>query len=131
MGAVALRAEITANNLNLFEFLNTFAAFGNISDTYTSNNPASYGTIKLPYTFTNTFPSVTTDHCPVIHSFAPSPYNSPTSSDFGLVGYYASNSMAVQDTLVVSSGTEEWEILAVANNATASSSRIMLLARTV
>jgi len=52
--------------------------------------------------------------------------------DFGLSMHYANNTMAVQDTLVVSAGVEEWEMINVANNGTVSSGASpMFLARIV
>jgi hypothetical protein len=55
----------------------------------------------------------------------------PCPDDIGVAGYYASNSITVQDTLVVSSGVQEWEMIHVANNGAASSSKFITLVRVV
>jgi hypothetical protein len=55
----------------------------------------------------------------------------PCPDDIGIAGYYASNNITIQDTLVVASGVQEWEMIHVVNNATADSGKIITLARVV
>ena len=59
------------------------------------------------------------------------PYMAALPSDFGFAAYYAGTTMSVQDTFVVSSGTEEWEMMAVAVNASATAGKVLFCARTV
>ena len=39
-------------------------------------------------------------------------------NDFAIYGHYANNTMTFEDRFIVTSGVEEWEILAVTNNST-------------
>jgi hypothetical protein len=87
--------------------------------------------IALPTAHVNTNGSLAADHTPVFTSILASPYLPPLPSDFGIAPYYASNTMTIQDTLVVSATTEEWEMMITANNATVDASRTLFLARTV
>jgi hypothetical protein len=51
-------------------------------------------------------------------------------ADFGLAAHYANNTMSYQDKMIVSAGTNEWEILDVNNtSATVTSAKPMFLAR--
>lgn len=113
---------------------------GNASGT-TSNIPtaATYDSINevtpvyLPIGFNSLNPAYTSNSAPVFTGAQYSHYlfNS-LPSDFGIAMHYANNTMATQDTLVVSSGTEEWEMINVANNATVTTgASAMFLARTV
>jgi hypothetical protein len=43
----------------------------------------------------------------------------PLPADFGLTFHYATNTFSPGDTFVVSAGTEEWEVLDFAANASA------------
>ena len=43
----------------------------------------------------------------------------PLPSDFGISFHYETNNFSLEDTLVVNSGVEEWEVLDFANNASA------------
>jgi hypothetical protein len=85
----------------------------------------------LPTAFTNTNPALAADYIPVFTGPTASPYMAPLPTDFGVAAYYASNAMTAQDTLVVTAGTEEWEMLSVANNTTTDSGRLLFLARVV
>lgn len=87
--------------------------------------------ITLPTAHVNTNSSLAADHTPVFTSILASAYLPAMPSDFGVAAYYASNAIAVQDTLVVTAASEEWEMMTVSNNGNADAGRLMLLARTV
>jgi hypothetical protein len=87
--------------------------------------------LTLPVALTNTQSGLASDHNPVFTGPPISPYMASMPSDFGVAGYFDSNSMAVQDKLIVSAGTEEWEMLAVALNSNSGAGRILFLARVV
>lgn len=81
---------------------------------------ANFPTIYLPIGTTAVNPAYTSNYSPI---FTGLPYNfyiasSPMPSDFGVYFHFANNTMARGDKIIVSAGSEEWEILSVANNAT-------------
>jgi hypothetical protein len=108
-----------------------YGALGNI------NGGSNFGTsqikILLPIGFNNTNPAYSTDAIPVFTGFSYWAYLTDTApSDFGLSFHYANNTMTVQDKLIVTASTEEWEMLSVANNTTVTTCPSpMLLARVV
>lgn len=136
LGASALRgATLTySSRVGLFAYRgigNTNANPGSNIHNATSSNDLSVVGVWLPTAHANTQTGLVSDHTPVFTGFTASPYMAPLPSDFGIASYYASNVMAVEDKLVVSAGTEEWEMLFVAGNSSTDSSRLLLLARIV
>jgi len=78
------------------------------------------GAIILPVGFSATNPAYTSNSNPVFHSMPFMPYITESlPADFGLTFHYATNSFSQGDTFVVSAGTEEWEVLDFAANASA------------
>jgi hypothetical protein len=112
-----------------------YAAPGNSNNTssnYTALQSGNGPSVILPTAENNANTALGADHLPMFTAPTVSPYMAALPSDFGIVAYYASNAMAVQDTFVVSSGTEEWEMIVVANNATnVDAGKLMLCARIV
>jgi hypothetical protein len=89
--------------------------------------------VLLPIHTTTNNPAYTTDQIPVFTGAQYSQYLFKSlPSDFGITFHYVNNTMTLQDTLVVSSGTEEWEIVAFTNNGTITTGASpIFLARTV
>lgn len=87
----------------------------------------------LPVYFNNTNPAYTTDQVPIFTGMLYSNYlQKALPSDFGITFHYANNTMTLQDTFVVSSGSEEWEMIAFSNSGTITTGASPLfLARTV
>jgi hypothetical protein len=86
----------------------------------------------LPVAFNNTNPAFTTNVNPVFTGAQYSQFLFESlPEDFGLSFHYANNTMAVQDTLVVTAGVEEWEMINVSNNTITTGASGMFLARTV
>lgn len=90
----------------------------------------------LPVAWYSANPALGSDYLPVCTAPALSPYAPPMPSDFAMIPYYASNTMTVQDTFVVSTGVEEWEILVQAvntgsNNGIDNYSKIFFAARVI
>ena len=129
-GATTLRGTTTLSNYQISIPIFRYGGHGNVNNTSSNASATSTGT-WLPTAFANTNTALAADHNPVFTSPTISPYQSQSPADFGIVSYYASSTMAVQDTFVVSSGTEEWEMVAVAPNAVASAAKLLFLARTV
>ncbi len=114
-GAVGNTPATDATNYSL----NTeaFAANSFSTPNTIGSNP---GAIILPNNFSGTNPAFTSNSNPVFHSMPFMPYITETlPADFGLTFHYATNSFSQGDTFVVSAGTEEWEVLDFAANASA------------
>lgn len=111
-----------------------YLGYGNANVGTSSNrgSTAEVG-IVLPIGFNNTNPAYATDVIPVftgLNYWAHLTNAMP--SDFGISFHYANNTMTVQDKLIVSSGTEEWEMIRVSNSATITTGASpMFLARVV
>lgn len=89
--------------------------------------------IFLPIHTTTNNSAYTTDQIPIFTGMLYSNYlQKALPSDFGITFHYANNTMTLQDTFVVSSGSEEWEMIALTNNATITTGASPLfVARTV
>lgn len=91
------------------------------------------GSIILPVGFSSSNPAYTSNSNPVFHSMPFTPYEiNPLPADFGITFHYATNSFSLGDTFVVTSGVEEWEVLAFTSASSAlTNSSPLFLARTV
>ena len=130
LGATHLNARTSVNEYLIGLQLLQYAALGNASNS-SANISSGTAAIWLPSAHANTQTALGGDHTPVFTSIQCSPYIPALPADFGVAAYYASNAITIQDTLVVSAGVEEWEMISVANNATAGAARMMLMARVV
>lgn len=130
LGAMSLRGMTGVGQFASTRTIMRYAAFGNANGS-TSNWVTGDPSIWLPTANINTHSGLAANHIPVFTSPSISPYMSVLPNDFGIGSYYASSSMVVQDTLVVTASSEEWEMLTLGINTNTDASRIMLLARTV
>jgi hypothetical protein len=90
------------------------------------------GAIVLPIGTSSVNPAYATDSNPVFHSMPFMPYITESlPADFGLTFHYASNAFDPGDTLVVTAGSEEWEVLDSAANTVDTGATPMFLARMV
>jgi hypothetical protein len=90
--------------------------------------------IFLPVNFTSVNPAFATNSNPVFTGSQYSDYLFDSlPDDFGISMHYANNNMVLQDTLVVSAGVEEWELVWFTNNPNAGTegSSPLFLARIV
>ena len=144
----ALNGSTTASNYstdcaNIFACI--YGAVGNASNNWNVNaltfssggsggaTDRNNGAILLPVNFSDTNPAFTSNSNPVFHSMPCQPYTvDPLPSDFGLTFHFATNAFNPGDTLVVSSGVEEWEVLDfAANTSIITGASPLFLARTV
>ena len=112
-----------------------YCGLGNGSNNWQTNMGATFTTrsaIVLPIGFNGTNGAYTTDSSPVFHSLPYSQWITTTmGSDFGITMLYTANTLGIYDTLTVSAGTEVWEVMAFANNATITTGATpVMLART-
>lgn len=112
--------------------LMSYAAVGRQPNAGTSNYSNFYGAIYLPTALAAANPAYTADSNPVFHSLTFHPYIVDSlPSDFGVSFHFASNAFDIEDTLVVSSGVEEWELLAERAGTVGTTATAMFLARMV
>lgn len=133
LGAIACRGATSIGSYTVFPCFQRYLAIGNTSNQAATNyisTDTELG-VWLPVASTNTQTGLASDHMPVFTGPSFCPYLANFPNDFGITAYYASNTMVIQDTLVVSSGVEEWEMLAVSLNSATDAGRVMMLARTV
>jgi hypothetical protein len=96
------------------------------------NNYGTSGFIPLPTASATANPAYTADSSPVFHSLPFHPYVAESlPSDFGLSFHFASNAFDSGDTLVVTAGTEEWEVLAETAGTAGTIATPLFLARMV
>jgi hypothetical protein len=100
------------------------------SDGLSNYGPAGF--IPLPTASATANPAYTADSNPVFHSLPFHPYVAePLPSDFGMSFHFASSAFDPGDTLVVTAGTEEWEVLAETPGTAGTVATPMFLARMV
>lgn len=128
LGAMRLNGNITLSAYTTTFSLAQFTAFGNVS---AANNWSFTSGFFFPVAENNTNTALAADHIPMFTAPSITPYMAALPSDFGFAPYYAGTTMAVQDTFVISAGTEEWEMMAVAVIATAAAGKVLFCARTV
>jgi hypothetical protein len=139
LGGAALRGATTAANYNssilgVLSYPIRYCGVGNVNNQATSNSRSSFAANTiLPTNFNNTNPAYATDEVPIFTALPYTPYlNEGLPNDFGVAFHYANNTMARFDKLIVTPGTEEWEMLAVTNNSDiAGQASPMFLARVV
>jgi hypothetical protein len=109
----------------------SYGVVGRQSNSGTQNYGAT-GFIPLPTASATANPAYTADSNPVFHSLPFHPYVAESlPSDFGMSFHFASNAFDPGDTLVVTAGTEEWEVLAETAGTAGTVATPMFLARMV
>lgn len=138
---ISLNGSTAASNYNGTTFSFSYGAeyaysgWGNISNNWAGNvgsAGAARSCIVLPIGFSGTNGAYSTDSSPVFHSLLYSQWITTTmGSDFGVTMLYTANTLGIYDTITVSAGTEVWEVISFANNATINTGATpVMLART-
>ena len=124
---IPLHSYASFSNSNTNSASNQFTAVGSIF-----SSDVSVSTTLTPAGLNNTNPAYATDYVPVLFGISYSPYvNTPLPADFAIYFPFTATQFAFGDTVVVSAGTEEWEVLAFANNDQTTSPNPLLLARII
>jgi hypothetical protein len=144
VGGHALRGvtSVTGGYSNIPHSLNSFMSYGNSTLNATNNQVLPNGNtftslrdltaILTPAGLNNTNPAYATDYVPVLFGISYSPYiNTPLPADFAIYFPFTATQFSFGDNVVISAGTEEWEVLAFANNNQTTSPNPLLLARIV
>jgi hypothetical protein len=129
LGSSSLRGATSASSFNLPYVQYRYQAQGN---NVTAGNNTGYDAspcITLPTGFTNTNTQLTTNHIPVYTQVSLSPYIQNLPADFGLVSLYTTSTPVAGDKIIISAGTDEWEILQYSNNVTTSAAQLYFAAR--
>ena len=131
----SLRGATSSSSYNSYYDIIAFSyiGLGNVNNSTTTAVNSGTG-IYLPTGFNNTNDAYATNSIPIFTGLNYTPYLAEgIPSDFGVSFHYANNTMSVLDKLIVTSGTEEWEMLTVANaqSGGGTSASPMFLARVV
>lgn len=109
-----------------------YESLGNASNSASNFSVPRDGCIETPAGLNNTNPAYATDYVPVLFGISYSPYvNTPLPADFAIYLPFTATQFSFGDNVVISAGTEEWEVLAFANNNQTISPNPLLLARMV
>ena len=130
------------NNYNRPTMLNSYHSLANAEGSFTQNaayvnglsiiNLDGLSTIVVPAGLNNTNPAYTSNYVPILFGISYSPYvNTPLPADFAIHFPFTATQFAFGDSIVVTAGVEEWEVLAFANNNQTTSPNPLLLARMV
>jgi hypothetical protein len=110
-----------------------YAGIGRTSSTtgFATNYPVT-NAIILPTSTASVNPAYTDNYNPVFYGVPFNPYVTDSlPSDFGLTFHYDSNAFEPGDTLVVTAGTEEWEVLDSVANTVGTGATPLFLARMI
>ena len=134
-GATTVSNYIGSSSPNTQGAEYAYCGLGNVSNSWQGNlgtTAATRSAIILPIGFNGTNGAYSTDSSPVFHSLPYSQWITTTmGSDFGITMLYTANTLGIYDTVTVSAGTEVWEVMAFANNATITTGATpVMLART-
>lgn len=93
--------------------------------------PTNLRTILIPAGRTTINTSLSENQVPLVTNILMTPYFPALPSDFGIASYIDNITLAVGDTLVVTSGSNEWDMIEVAASSSSAVGCTMLVARTV
>lgn len=107
------------------------AAYANGSSIFNANLDG-LSTVIVPIGLSNTNPAYTSNYVPVLFGISYSPYvTTPLPADFAIHFPFTATQFSFGDSIIVTAGVEEWEVLAFANNSQTTSPNPLLLARIV
>jgi hypothetical protein len=110
----------------------SYKSVANANNQFSNFTTSFTNAIETPAGLNNTNPAYATDYVPVLFGISYSPYvNTPLPADFAIYFPFTATQFSFGDTVVISAGTEEWEVLAFANNNQTTSPNPLLLARVV
>lgn len=103
----------SANNANYDIRLLSYVTPGRTNFGYAPSNLETSGDgMNLPVATTNSQTALASNHTPVFTGPSVSQYLQPLPSDFAIIPFYSNTAVNVQDKFIVSTGTEEYEVLA-------------------
>ena len=109
--------------------------YSSVGSSASSNDPssdASNNVISVPYRLQRTNLPFASNYTPVLFGCSYSFYvNEPLPEDFAVYFPYTSTSFSFGDSIVITAGVEEWEVLNFANNSSADAANPLFLARLV
>lgn len=132
LGSSYLRGFTSGTGYKLIHTLTRFGLTSNLSGS-TNNYPTNYTdpAFLIPVAMANTNTALSADHTPVFTGPPVNPYTGNQPDDFAITAQYDITSAAVGDTYIVSSGTEEYEIMYALSQSSDGYAQIYFMARTV
>jgi hypothetical protein len=102
------------------------------TSSFDSSSDTSNNVISVPYRLQRSGLPFASDYTPVLFGCSYSFYvNEPLPDDFAVYFPYTSTSFSFGDSIVITAGVEEWEVLNFANNSSADAANPLFLARIV
>lgn len=119
--------------LHSFRALSCFSSDSSANqETFFSSPLLAATSFEAPTGISAVNPAYTSDYTPILFGISYSPYvNTPLPADFAIHFPFTATQFSFGDSIVVTAGVEEWEVLAFANNNQTTSPNPLLLARMV
>lgn len=133
LGSSYLRGLTSGTAYKLIHTLTRFSLTSNQNGS-TNNYPTSTYVdpgFLIPIAMANTNTALSANHTPVFTGPPVNPYTGNQPDEFAITGQYDITSAAVGDTYVVTSGTEEYEIMYALSQSLSDYAQIYFMARTV
>jgi hypothetical protein len=109
-----------------------YTSIGSRSGTNDSTTDSFTNAISAPYRLQRSGLPFASNYTPVLFGCSYSFYvNEPLPDDFAVYFPYTSTSFSFGDSIVITAGVEEWEVLNFANNSSADAANPLFLARLV
>ena len=127
-----IRNRTSSSNYYMSKRLFGYSSVGAPSSSFSSSSEASDNVISVPYRLQRSGLPFASDYTPVLYGCSYSFYvNEPLPADFAVYFPYTSTSFSFGDSIVITAGVEEWEVLNFANNSSADAANPLFLARLV
>ena len=122
----------TYNSSMAAEVYSAYRTYGHVSGGTANGSGTVQVGVTIPAANSTANSAYSSNYYPIVHTLPVAPWSTSSGpTDFGVCGDYVNKTYALQDTLVVSAGSEEWEVLAFNNGASTLGPSILFLARTV
>jgi hypothetical protein len=109
-----------------------YSSVGATASSFDSSVDISNNVISVPYRLQRSGLPFASNYTPVLFGCSYSFYvNEPLPEDFAVYFPYTSTSFSFGDSIVITAGVEEWEVLNFANNSSADAANPLFLARIV
>jgi len=126
------RSRIAESTYSISKRLFGYSSVGAPASSSSSSSDTSTNTISVPYRLQRSGLPFASSYTPVLFGCSYSFYvNEPLPEDFGVYFPYTSTSFSFGDSIVITAGVEEWEVLNFANNSSADAANPLFLARLV
>jgi|688.fasta_scaffold177767_3 hypothetical protein len=126
------RSRIAESTYSISKRLFGYSSVGAPASSSSSSSDTGTNAISVPYRLQRTGLPFDSNYTPVLFGCSYSFYvNEPLPDDFAVYFPYTSTSFSFGDSIVITAGVEEWEVLNFANNSSADAANPLFLARLI